>query len=200
VSDNPPQARLLELFEYNEETGDLLFKPRPPEAFATYQAFKVFNSKCLGKPAGAKHAGGYLSVKVDGKSYLSHRMIWIMVHGTIPDLEVDHINGVRNDNRLANLRLADKLGNAHNQCMHADNKSGVMGVHFDSRRRRWNATASNGGQKLQISFATKEEAIACRIGIARAWEFDAGHGRPRRPEYYHPRPRSMASSHPLPKA
>lgn len=197
---NPTQKRLLELYDYNPDTGDLIFRPRPPEAFASHRAFLSFNGKCLGKVAGAVNGFGYYSVRVDGAQFLAHRMIWIMVHGSIPELEIDHINGVRHDNRIANLRLANKMKNAHNQSLRSTNKSGVNGVRYSESRKKWRAEAHNGDRHIIMEFKTMEEAIACRRGIDRAWEFDEGHGKPRQAEFYAPTGSLALGTDPSPEA
>lgn len=113
------QSELMVLFNYNPTTGDLTRKLR------TSNRIKV------GDPAGSLKPSGYIQVRCcDGRMLLAHRIAWVYHYGSIPDdIEVDHINGIRSDNRIANLRLASDSQNAQNQRRsRKDNKSGFLGV------------------------------------------------------------------------
>jgi hypothetical protein len=90
-------------------------------------------------------------------SYAIHRVAWLLVHGTWPADQIDHINGVRDDNRLCNLREATAQQNLQSRPMHKRNKLGVKGVSpFNGRYRAqlWN----NGKFVLSKYFDTIEEA------------------------------------------
>lgn len=78
---------------------------------------------------GNKQANGYVYIKIDGKSYMAHRLAWLDVNGEWPEVFVDHINGDRSDNRLINLRAATRELNAQNQRVaQKHNKLGILGV------------------------------------------------------------------------
>lgn len=71
----------------------------------------------------------YPRVCLNGKTHDIHRIIWLMVYGVIPkDTFIDHINGDKRDNRLANLRLASRSGNSRNSKLPVNNTSGFKGV------------------------------------------------------------------------
>jgi hypothetical protein len=57
-----------------------------------------------GDVAGTLHPTGYIHIRVDGKNYQEHRLAWLYVHGKFPDNCIDHINGIKDDNRISNLR------------------------------------------------------------------------------------------------
>ena len=126
----PTVARLL--LRYEPETGQLFWKARP-RAFG---------------PAGAAKAGaaafdcptvyGYLQGGICGGVVVAHRVIWAIVHGLWPN-QIDHINGDRADNRLANLREVDDAENRKNTALRADNKSGHHGVRWSEKLGRWRA-------------------------------------------------------------
>ncbi len=81
-----------------------------------------------GDLAGYITAQGYRTVGVDGAYYGVHRVIWLLVNGAMPECEVDHINGIRLDNRICNLRSVSWSTNAANKQILCNNTSGHMGV------------------------------------------------------------------------
>ena len=111
--------------------------------------------------AGCLDTDGYRKVMVDGVSRHSHRIIWEMLEGKIPDgMEVDHINGIRNDNRIENLRVVNRTCNQLNKKRMSNNASGITGVSFDKNKRRWKAQF----RKMQLgSFASFVDACEARI-------------------------------------
>lgn len=110
------QARLKELFSYSPETGVFI------------RTANVSNVK-IGMVAGNKDSKGHLNFCVDGTSYSAHRMAWLYVHGEWPRGQIDHINGVRTDNRIENLRDVNASVNAQNlKRARRDNKTGLLGV------------------------------------------------------------------------
>ena len=81
---------------------------------------------------------GYVIVWDGDKRLRAHRVIWKMFNGAIPEgKEIDHINRVRDDNRIENLRLVDRTHNNLNTKLRVDNTSGYKGVCFDKRRGLW---------------------------------------------------------------
>jgi hypothetical protein len=95
------------------------------------------NTIWAGKVAGSVTRRGYAVITLDGDTYLAHQLAWFYSHGAWPVREIDHINGVRNDNRLSNLRDISKADNLQNQrSAHKQNKSGLLGVYkFEGRWR-----------------------------------------------------------------
>lgn len=81
---------------------------------------------------------GYYIVQVDGKNYKTHRVIVeMLVRYLKPNESVDHINGVKCDNRLSNLRVVSEKENSKNRVRRSDNKSGVTGVYYLSEKNSW---------------------------------------------------------------
>lgn len=95
-----------------------------------------------GRSATRGHPKGYLCVTVAGKTYLAHRVAWLMVNGDWPKHQIDHLNGIRNDNRIANLRDVEGRVNYQNQrAARSNNKScGLLGVTWDKSRNAWKAS------------------------------------------------------------
>lgn len=113
----------------------------------------------LGTVAGARHSGGYVRIYVMGREYYGHRLAWLYVHGEWPPDQIDHVNGDRSDNRIANLRPATARQNHGNTKLRQGNKSGFKGVSLHSASKRWRARLTCHGKEKHLGFFdTKEEA------------------------------------------
>lgn len=88
------------------------------------------------KPAGSIHKTGYRHVTWMGKIHKAHRLIFLMHHGYLP-FEVDHINGDRADNRIDNLRAANRSENQCNRSALSSNTSGYPGVSWHKKSKAW---------------------------------------------------------------
>jgi hypothetical protein len=75
-----------------------------------------------GAVAGSRMPKGYMTIKLDGRRYLAHRLAWLYVHGEWPPEWIDHKNRVVDDNRIANLRLASPTDNAGNRVKQSFNR------------------------------------------------------------------------------
>lgn len=114
-----------------------------------------------GDIAGNTHVNGYRRLSIDGKEQLCHRLAWEAVHGEIPaGLVIDHINGDRGDNRIQNLRAVPQSINAQNRSKASShNKTGLLGVSFHKRSKRFNAQINVQGASLHLgSFISPELA------------------------------------------
>jgi hypothetical protein len=172
----PSPETLRQLLRYEPETGRLFWREAAPEHFqgsearsSEYRA-KIFNSGRAGREAIIGRVDGYAVGRVLGKQVKAHRVIWAMVYGDWPEHEIDHINGVRDDNRLENLRHVSRSENQRNCKLRRDSSSGVTGVRRSHGCSTW--TAFIGNVRLG-AFKTKEAAIAAR----KAAERDAGYSR-----------------------
>jgi HNH endonuclease/AP2 domain len=122
-----------------------------------------------GDIAGCVNLPGYIVIRVSGVLYRAHRLAWLYVTGRWPLNGVDHINGIRSDNRFSNLREADQAQNLQNQrTARADNESERLGVSRDPRRDRWRARITIGlKQKWLGYFDSAEEAHAAYLRAKR---------------------------------
>lgn len=118
---NLTQELLKQSLDYNPDTG-------------------IFNRKINGRVAGTIcKRSGYVSISVYNKRYYAHRLAWLYTNCVWPIEQIDHINGIRNDNRISNLREATKNENQRNKKIQTNNSSGYKGVYFDTNRNRWRA-------------------------------------------------------------
>lgn len=106
---------------------------------------------------------GYVQISVDNKNYLAHRLAWLYIHGEFPPRQLDHINRVRADNRICNLRLATNAENHQNLSLSRRNTSGHIGVRWFKQRKKWHAQIKINRKQLHIGYFTDlSEAIAAR--------------------------------------
>lgn len=142
------QKRLQELLSYDPETG--LFTN------LTQRSIRVK----IGSIAGCKKPSGAIEIRLDYKLYFAHRLAWLYIYGKFPEKGLDHINGVKDDNRISNLRRAtrQKIGqNVLNPGI--DNTCGYLGVCWHKAAKKWNARIGiNGKQKNLGYYITAEEA------------------------------------------
>jgi len=133
----PPLEYLHKLFEYKD--GALYWK--------------IARSNCIkvGDIAGHVNDQGYMKIKFDGIGYLSHRLIFFMHHKWVPEF-LDHIDGNRLNNNIDNLRPATKLQNLWNRGINRNNKSGVKGVHWCSRDKKWIVQVSTDAGKRCLGY------------------------------------------------
>ena len=108
VNEIPPVGELHRMLRYDPETGLLYHRGRDDRN-------AQWNGRYAGKQAGSANGRGYIDIYYNPKRLAAHRVIWVMHNGPIPDgMMMDHVNGVRSDNRLQNLRLATNRENQWN--------------------------------------------------------------------------------------
>lgn len=112
----PSIDELKSMFDYNPETGALIWTKR------------LSNSTPVGKQVGSKDTKGRLRVQIRERTYAVHHICFAMYHGRWPLEQIDHINRVKTDNRIVNLREATNAQNARNRKHTKPNNSGYKGV------------------------------------------------------------------------
>lgn len=150
------QERVHELLTYDPKTGYFFNRiwrnPRSPE----------------GARAGYVNTIGYVIIQVDKQKYGAHRLAWLYMHGVLPTLEIDHINRIRSDNRIANLRLATRKENANNISISVRNTSGRAGVTRHNRDGLWQAQIYFDGKMHYLGCYTDfNDAVAARVAAER---------------------------------
>jgi len=180
----PDINTLNALLDYNSETGLLYWKSRDASWFAegymdSQGRANNWNARFAGKEAlGYIHAYGYKNGNLMGKVVKAHRVAWKMYHEEEPLFQIDHINGIRHDNRIENLRLAPGSDNRTNACMYKNNNSGRTGVHWLKDANKWRAAIRLGGKVKHLGVFTElEDAIKARAEAEKEMGFHANHGR-----------------------
>ncbi len=153
------QKELKELLHYEPETG--LFT----------RIKKTTNSIKVGEIAGCLGKDGYTYISLKSKLHLTHRLAWLYVYGHFPKM-LDHVNRVKNDNRISNLRITTTSLNMKNSKVRSTSKSGVSGVAWIKDQNRWRAYINHHGKMKYLGqFKNKDDAIAIR----KEWEEKLGY-------------------------
>jgi len=179
----PSPEVLRQLLRYEPETGKLFWKERGPEWFsdgrrAAKDNAATWNARYSGVEALTAVSGeGYNQGALLGGRYFAHRVIMAMVYGETPE-QVDHINGNRQDNRLANLRGVTRQQNQQNKQRLKNNKSGCTGVAWHQVSGKWRSEIKVNNQSLHLgSFYNFDDAVAARKKAEKEHGFHANHGR-----------------------
>lgn len=134
---------LIDNFTYNSNTGELIRTTRK-------------NSN------GSLDKFGYLIIKFNGKQYKAHRLIWLYCNKELPNNVIDHINGIKNDNRIDNLREVDFLVNAQNHNKKSNEITGYVGIYKDETTKRLKSKFTTQFNNKRFRFATLEDCVEFR--------------------------------------
>jgi len=145
------QARLHYLFDYDQQSGHLIWRVKPGR--------KIL----IGDNAGHKTYQGYIAIRVDGKLYLAHRLVWLFMYGKWPLNEIDHADGNGKNNRLENLREATSSENKENNVVRKDNRLGITGVYYCNMNKKYVAHITKNQKTISLgSFNSINAAKASR--------------------------------------
>ena len=149
-------ARAKHLFHYDCETGVFTWRNC---------GLKKLNGQPTATSVGSH---GYHQIYADGKMYVAHRVAWLYANGKWPKGYIDHVNGVKTDNRICNLREASQSLQNGNTKRRKSNRSGFKGVDFKVSHKKWRARiAFQGKHRLLGYFKTPELAHAAYRSAAR---------------------------------
>ncbi len=175
---------LSDLFTYDPDTGIIRHNPeRPKESFRTEGAYKIWLRRYCGQLAGCTDCQGYRKVvlKRGGKSVNIHcHRLALHLSGVeiAKGLHVDHIDGDQSNNRLNNLRVVTCQGNMRNAKLPSTNKSGVIGVYWNSAVGKWRANIKINYKCIHLGYYTnKDDAIKARKAAEIKYGFHENHGR-----------------------
>ena len=147
IEEQALDEHILSIYRYDPNDGNIYFKQN------------IGNKKAGQKAGSICKNNDYSRIKFGKKSKLSHRVAWFLYYGKWPKNFIDHINGIKNDNKIENLREATRRQNSLNKKIHRDGQ--LIGAHYDKHKykKKWIAKMSiNGKSKFLGSYATKEEA------------------------------------------
>lgn len=129
---------------YDADTGVFVWNERKDMP-------KKWNTRYAGKRAGSTFQNGYRYISFNNVNYYAHRLAYYYMTGEWPK-EVDHINGIRGDDRISNLRSATHSQNLSNVGITARNKSGLKGAFWCKTRKRWRSSMSVNNKSKYIGY------------------------------------------------
>jgi hypothetical protein len=176
---------LYMLLNYFPETGLFQWQERTPDMMAMVggdtrsMVIKTWNKKHAGKEAGyIDPYDGYRKISIMAYDYKAHHIAWTMTKGFWPEDEIDHVNGNRSDNRFSNLRNVIRLENMKNKKRGSNNKTGVIGVHWNAASKKWAAAISVNRVQYHLGcYETIELAVQVRKAAEIHYGFHINHGR-----------------------
>lgn len=140
------QGELKNILSYNHSTGEFYWEERK-------------SGRMMHKQAGFVNRDGYRMIKINYIRYPAHRLAWLWTVGNYPTKELDHINLIKHDNRIMNLRLATKYQNQSNRNMNKNNKIRLKGVRKYQNSNGWSATITSNHRIIHLgTFKTPQEA------------------------------------------
>ena len=155
-----------EAFDYDEETGQLIWKIAP------------CNRVSIGDVAGSYDKNGYRRTGYKGGTYFIHRLVFGYVHGKFPSNDIDHIDGDPANNRISNLRSVSRQENLKNTKLSKNNSSGVGGVYWNKKTSKWETAIGIKGKKSYLGlFADFFEACCARKSAENKYGYHPNHGR-----------------------
>lgn len=129
----------------SQEYLNSIFEYRNGELFYKVNHFR----KNAGKKVGTKKPDGCLHVSIKGKSYLLHRVIFMMKHGYLPE-QIDHIDGNRSNNQIENLRPATHSQNSQNAKTRVDSLNGNKNITYNKKHNKWRVRVQANNKRLYI--------------------------------------------------
>lgn len=149
---------IRDLIDYNPETGVLTAKVN-------------FSGRQAGSVIGSQTWQGYYAFSLFGKKCFAHRLAWLLHYGEWPSQPIDHINGIKTDNSIINLRLCSLSQNQFNKPTQKNNTTGVKGVYWNKRDKRYVASVQFNGKKYSAGHhkdieSAKEAVMKLREKLA----------------------------------
>lgn len=165
-----------QLLDYDPTTGVFTWLRGDESLFREQKFARRWNARWPGNVAGVKtNDTGYIKICIAGSRIYAHRLAFLYMTGRLPEQQVDHINGVRDDNRWANLREVSLQENRKNMRMVKTNTTGVTGV--TRWQGRWIAQIRANGTTIRIgAYDTLEQAAIARRAAEKVLGYHKNHG------------------------
>ena len=162
--------------QMNFTTARKLFNYDPDTGILTWAIDHGYKMKA-GQRAGCLNKG-YRCIRHFGQYHQEHRVIWLWMTGSYPTDHIDHINGIRDDNRWCNLRAVSEQINQQNKPKYSNNVSGVTGVTWSKQKLKWHAYIRINNTQQHLGFFTDFfEAVCIRKSAELHHGFHPNHGR-----------------------
>jgi len=159
------QKQLKEILRYDPDTGIFTWLVR------------TANCVKIGEAAGGLNPAGYSGIRLKGRDYLAHRLAWLYMTDEWPKDQIDHINHIKDDNRIENLREVTHKENGRNRSMQKNNVSGCCGVCWYKPYNKWAAQIKVNGKQINLGcFDDLNNAIAARKAAEIKYGFHENHG------------------------
>lgn len=176
--DLPSTEQVRSILDYDPVSGKLYWLERPREMFPRSRLWKMWNTRYAGKEAFTRNHSGYFGGQIFNKRLLAHRVIWAWCYGEWPVDVIDHIDGDPVNNRIDNLRVVTQSENSKNSRISIRNSSGITGVSWASRDKKWIAYISIEGRRTSLGYFNDiASAVAARKQAEPQFGYHANHGR-----------------------
>jgi hypothetical protein len=160
----PSYEELKRMFTYEPSTGVLRWNYRE-------EMTGQWNGRFAGQIAGSREPGGYTKVTINDVNYQAHRIIWMLCNAFMPaGMEIDHINGKKSDNRIANLRLATT---SQNQCNRKADSNRKLPKNIYRHKTKFRHEINiNGVRYASRAISTLEEAVEQAVKVEKLIQGD----------------------------
>lgn len=159
---------LQQRLDYNPETGIFTWMYRSSNEFKSGYRTSEANCEAWNKrygntTAGSLNTNGYIRIVIDYEMHSAHRLAWFYVYGYLPENQIDHKDRVRHHNWIANLREASQQCQSRNAGMLSNNTSGVKGVYFCKKSKKWYAKIAINQKSIGLGVSKNfDEAVLSR--------------------------------------
>lgn len=168
-------SSLKERLRYCCETGNLYWN----RIRVITQYDKTFNTRFADKVAGTiKPSDGYIQINFKGNLIPAHRIAWLLYYGTWPNGVIDHIDRIRTNNKIENLRDVTHKINCRNQSKRKTNTSGNTGLYLCGKTQKWVVRIKVDGISKSLGyFKCKNKALQVRVEAEKLNGFHRTHGK-----------------------
>lgn len=160
--------RVRELLNYDPETGLFTWK---------HSRGTARKGNLAGYARTTQQGKTYWVIRMDRVSHLAHRLAWVWMYGTVPEDQIDHVDGNGTNNAIANLRTVSLSENMKNKRKQANNTSGVTGVSWEKNSSKWEVRIMIGGKSVYFGrYADFQQAVSIRKKAETLYGFHSNHG------------------------
>jgi hypothetical protein len=153
---------LRKILKYQQDTGLFFWKIAP-------------SGRLAGQLAGSKDRQGYIRIKINNIKYAAHRLAWMYVHGNFPNNFIDHINGIKDDNRICNIRDVTRSENMQNINKPQGNNI-YLGVYKVGKNEKYRSKIGINGRQIHLGyFSSVEEAKNSYVQAKKTYHITAPH-------------------------